>query len=1348
MATAAETVPTIDTPRHSSNNGEDAHSYGSGTFSSTSVQYFSKHDTVELGEHNFLLWKHQLLLILEGYGLEGFVLGTVSTPPPFVTGIDGQLVDNPAFLVHKRQDKFLASWLLSTVTDDILAHLTMAKTSLQIWTAIDRRFGTKFNIKISNMRHSLYSIKKGSLSIKEYLFKIKQLSDGLTAAGSLVSTHEQVSIILAGLPIEYDSIRVLASATSVSLDLLVEMLLDCETRQMVSLTETPLQANLASRSPPANTDKSGHYLSFNRGHRGQGRGWSRGRARGSGRGWSRSRPQCQLCGKMGHMVQTCYHQFDENFSGVGSVQVNCHQLHGQWVPSSSTSCPSATHCCGPTISSQPTSQSSLSTSLDQAWYPDSGTTNHINPDLSNLTAASPYTGTACVSMGNGKLVSISNVGSSVLQTGSRLLCLRSVLYVLNTWTTLLVGHMHNGLYRFDVSHAAPSKTSSRPLDAHNFNSALLNSAQLTGSPLLWHSQLGHPCNNVLSHVLRTCNIPVKRNSLPQVCSSCQLGKAHKLPFDHSTTMYSSPFELVVSDVWGPAHVNSNGFSYYVSFVDMHSRYTWLYFLKAKSEVFKCFIHFYHMVKVQFGSSIRMLQSEGGGEYRALSGKLSRLGIQHRISCPHTSEQNGVAERKHRQVVDMGLTLLAQASIPLQFWSYAFAHAVHLSNRLPTPILQQCSPYEKFYNLKPSYSQLKVFGNQKGYKCLDADGRIFISRHVVFDESCYLFATGFCPCSLLASIQFDHQQLHLPRVLPPSASTLGFSYPPRAESPPGSCGSNLPFSSSGLHGGTSPTVCAPSLVSPSAAPSPALIPVNAYPMQTRSKSGIHKPKVFSSVLTEKEPTNILEAFQSPAWTAAAQAEYNALLSNGTWDLVPLPEGRRAVGCKWIFRIKRHADGSVARYKGQLVETFSPVVKPTTIRVVLTLVVSFGWALRQVDINNAFLNGDLHEEIYIVQPPGFEQQGVSGQQLVCRLRKALYGLKQAPRAWFHKLKEFLLVSNFTASKADNSLFICHSGSTLVYVLIYVDDIIITGNNSQAIDRFVHDLNARFSLKDLGQLNYFLGIQVTYDKGGVFLSQKKYILELLQKASMDRSKSTPTPMTTTCKLTTTEGSPVEDEHLYRSIVGGLQYVVITRPEIAFSVNKVCQFMHRPLDSHFRAVKRILRYLQGTLDYGLQFSPSKFLLEGFSDASWGSDTDDRGNLISWSSRKQQVVSRSTAEAEYRSLAHVTAEMVWIQSLISELSAPKTKALVWCNSVAAVAVAGNPVMHSKFKHVELDLFFVREKVANGVLQVGHISSQDQIADILTKPLSEGMFTKFRAQLQVVSNTLNIQEEKKDRGML
>lgn len=284
--TIPDTVPVADTPRHSSSPGEAVHSHGSGSLRTPTVHYFSKHDTIKLADHNYLLWKHQLLLILEGYGLEGFVLGTVSSPSPFIVGSNGQQYENPAFLVHKKQDKFLASWLLSTVTDDILAHLTTAKTSFDIWMTIERRFSAKSTIKVSSTRHALYSLKKANLSIKEYVSKVKSLSDTLTAAGSPVSEQEQVSVILAGLSLEFESIRVFASATPLSLDLLIEILLDCEAQKLEVLTEAPCQANLASRQP-GNNDSSKQSIESNRysqdhkqGSRGQIRGWSCGRFRG------------------------------------------------------------------------------------------------------------------------------------------------------------------------------------------------------------------------------------------------------------------------------------------------------------------------------------------------------------------------------------------------------------------------------------------------------------------------------------------------------------------------------------------------------------------------------------------------------------------------------------------------------------------------------------------------------------------------------------------------------------------------------------------------------------------------------------------------------------------------------------------------------------------------------------------------------------------------------------------------------------------------------------------------------------------------------------------------------------
>ncbi|KAG8501432.1 hypothetical protein CXB51_003747 [Gossypium anomalum] len=1352
---ATDPVPGVDTSCHSAHSGQAVPSHGSGSSTSHTIHSFSKHDTIKLTEANFLLWKHQLLLILEGYDLEGFVQGTIPIPSPFIAGADGHLVDNPLFLTHKKQDKLLASWLLSTVSDDVLAHLTTSKTSFDIWSTIEKRFGLKSNLKVSKMRHDLYSLKKANLTVKEYLLK---------------------------------SIRVIASATPMSLDLLTEMLLDCEARQLELLTEVPMQANVTSysKNPTSSKhtdDSSGYSQDFRQGSKGRGRGWSRGRYRGNGRGWSRSRPQCQLCGRLGHVVQSCYHRFDENFSGVDSTDskaVNYHHYDRQ--PSS--------HCCSSHQQSSSSSSDSHSSrpppsgSPVQAWYPDSGATNHITPDMNNLSTASPYTGMDRVSMGNGASVSIAHIGSSSMMSGSRLLHLKNILHVptvcknllsvgqfakgnsvyfefhpymcfvkdIQTGTILLVGHIHKGLYRFDVSPTGSLKFTAGP----QVDPVSVCHAQLSSDPLLWHNRLGHPCNNVLARVLKNCNVSFKHSCLPTVCSACQLGKSHKLPFSASKTVYSLPFELVVSDVWGPSHVKSNGFSYYVSFVDMHSRYTWLYFIKAKSEVLNCFLNFQQMVRVQFEVSIKMLQTDWGGKYRSLSSELFKFGVQHRITCPHTSKQNSVAERRHRQVVDMGLTLLAQASMSLEFWSDAFSHAVHVVNRLPTHVLHGVSPYEVLYKVRPDYSRLRVFGctcfpslrpynhhklqfrsrsctflgfgsNHKGYKCLDDSGRVFCLGMLSLMRPLpapVISSSGISVCPTSSSSMAPSRLGHSPERSPIDGVSSSQFF---EESRSGHSTRNSPEASD--------DPCVPH--SP-----PIRTIVNTYPMLTRSKCGISKPKIFSTVVTEKEPVSIQEAFQSPQWTAAAQAEYQALLSNHTWDLMPLLAGRRAIGCKWIFKIKRNVDGSVARYKGRLVvkgylqeagidfhETFSPVVKPTTIRVVLAIAVSLGWSLRQVDVNNAFLNGDLSEEIYMVQPPGFEQQGDNGQQLVCRLRKALYGLKQAPRAWFHKLREFLLASKFETSKTDNSLFIQKSGNQLLYVLVYVDDIIVTGSDSDAINQFVKSLNHQFSLKDLGRLNYFLGIDVTYIPNGLVLNQKKYILDLLKKASMDKSSSSPPPMVSTCRLSAHEGSLVDDESFFRSIVGALQYVVITRPDIAFSVNKVCQFMHRPLDTHFKAVKRILRYLQGTLDYGLHFHrTTKFVLEGYSDSSWGSDIDDRrstsgyciflgGNPISWSSRKQQVVSRSTAEAEYRSLANATAEMVWLQSLLSDS--------------AAVAVAGNPVMHSKFKHVELDIFFVREKVAAGALQVGHVSSADQVADVLTKPLSVLLFNKFRGQLQI-----------------
>ncbi|XP_061337462.1 uncharacterized mitochondrial protein AtMg00810-like [Gastrolobium bilobum] len=336
----------------------------------------------------------------------------------------------------------------------------------------------------------------------------------------------------------------------------------------------------------------------------------------------------------------------------------------------------------------------------------------------------------------------------------------------------------------------------------------------------------------------------------------------------------------------------------------------------------------------------------------------------------------------------------------------------------------------------------------------------------------------------------------------------------------------------------------------------------------------------------------------------------------------------------------------------------------------------------------------------------------------------------------------------------MFVSFTATATTYVLVYVDDILITGSNSTAISSLITTLNSTFALKDLGKLHYFLGIEAhSLQTGGLHLTQSKYVSDLLKKANMADAKPMPSPMISGQKLSSTDGSPFRDPVLYRSIVGALQYATITRPDISFSVNKVCQFMHNPLDTHWKTVKRILRYLSGTSSFGLHIKPSSnFHLSAFCDSDWGSDPNDRkstsglcvflgGNLISWSSKKQPVVSRSSTEAEYRCLACTITELMWLRSLLSELRVSLLQVpTVYCDNLSVVLLTANPLFHSRTKHFELDLHFVREKVVNKVVSVTHIPATSQIADGLTKAISNTSFSEFRTKLRVSDSSTTVLE--------
>ena len=385
--------------------------------------------------------------------------------------------------------------------------------------------------------------------------------------------------------------------------------------------------------------------------------------------------------------------------------------------------------------------------------------------------------------------------------------------------------------------------------------------------------------------------------------------------------------------------------------------------------------------------------------------------------------------------------------------------------------------------------------------------------------------------------------------------------------------------------------------------------------------------------------------------------------------------------------------------------------------------------------------------MAQPRGFKDS--QHPDYVCKLHKAIYGLRQALRAWHDALKSFITSYGFTTRRSNPSLFIYISGNITVYFLVYVDDLLLTGNNTTFIDTFIEFLSNRLSLKNMGAPYYFMGIELIPMNSSMFLSQHKYIKDVLEKFEMQDVKSSPTPLASTTTLMLHDGTPTNNATQYQRIIGALQYLTLTRPGLSFSINKLSIFMHKPTSLHLPHLRRLLEYLKSTINFAIVIrKPHSFNMIAYTDANWGEIVDDNtltlayiiffgGNPISWLSKKQRTMDKSSSKAKYWVVATTTVDIIWLTNLLSKLCVTaRTQPTLLCDSVGDTYLCSNPILHSRMKHIALDYHFVRDHVQVGKLHVLHVSTKYQLADILTKPLATSRFRELTTKIQVTDDNL------------
>jgi transposase InsO family protein len=1023
---------------------------------------------------------------------------------------------------------------------------------------------------------------------------------------------------------------------------------------------------------------------------------------------------------------------------------------------------------------------------DKRWIVDSGATSHMTSDRRLFTELEYCSGQ--VQVANGEDVDIKGIGKvklhgdfslkdvlwvpslnvslisvpSLTKEGFKVLFDKTKVKAIKDDKEKIIGQMISGHYRYVKEEAclkAAEKERTREKCVHE-----------------WHQILAH---RNLQDIKKMKGIIIRECDCSDDCEPCLQGKMSRKKFPKKSKGVNKIWDVIVSDVCGPMDTRSlGGMLYYVTFIDVYSRYSEVVFIKEKSDVTQEAIYFMEKIKTQFGEKIKTLRSDRGGEYRSqrLVNYLKEEGIKEEFTVGYCPEQNGIAERKNRTLVEAARTMLIEAKLPRNHWAEAVNMANYIQNRTVDEEKGK-SPFEIIYNRKPNYEKLIAFGTEgyvmipkekrkkldiksekmmlvgydeksKGYRMTNGK-KIVISREVTFLK-------GETQKRNRSHKDVEEREV----IISDDQESLQDEYEDQEEheeeeeenEEEEEENNNQEDDSENFESAESEEE-----------PRPA-------PRRSNRSSRGRLPGRFQDFIMDndaftviQDPTTYQEAMKSKdaeEWKQAIQEELQSIEHCGTWELVELPKGRNTVSSKWVFKTKTNEDGNIERRKARLVargftqkygidyfDVFAPVARGVTVRMLLSAAGRKKFIVKQFDVKTAFLNGTLEEEIFMEPPEGLNTEGK-----VCLLKKSLYGLKQAARVWNKTMHNALTKQGLLQDETDNCLYTYNSEEVTIYLLTHVDDFLAATNCTETLDKIMTEVNKDFEVKCIGEAQEYLGINIRKDKeGNYMISQSKLINEIIKEMGLEDGKESRHPMDTGYfKL---GGKELPTNQKYRKVVGMLMYVATnSRPDISACVSILSQRVIKPRDVDYNELKRICKYLKGTSKHQLKLSEesSKGTIIGYTDSDWAEDTRDRksitgwciqmnGGTISWSCKKQTMVALSSAEAEFMAMTEAAKELAWIQRVGKCFGIKEETIKLKTDSQSALAMVENQKFSGRTKHIDLRYHYIKDISEKGRIKLEYHPTATNIADMMTKPLGANRIRQLRESAGI--NLYNVEEE-------